>query len=54
MVAGSARAGYQAMLACTKRWPSRVWAIEGCNGLPAATPQRSSAEKLLQLGHRAG
>ena len=26
-------AGYQAMLAYTRRWPQRVWAIEGCAGI---------------------
>lgn len=25
-------AGYRSMLAYAKRWPERVWAIEGCNG----------------------
>ena len=27
------RDGFQAMLACAKAWPNRVWAIEGCNGI---------------------
>src|SRR5262252_7995988 len=37
-VAGGGRyatdaAGYRAMLADVKRWPERVWAIEGCQGI---------------------
>jgi hypothetical protein len=27
------RAGYLAMLAFTKQWRDRVWAIEGCSGI---------------------
>src|SRR6478735_4097247 len=27
------RAGYRAMLDYVHRWPDRVWAIEGCNGI---------------------
>jgi transposase len=27
------RDGYQAMFVFAKRWPDRVWAIEGCNGI---------------------
>jgi hypothetical protein len=30
---GTDRSGYWAMLACAKQWPSRVWAIEGCQGI---------------------
>ena len=27
------RAGYQALLRCARKWPHRVWAIEGCSGI---------------------
>ncbi len=30
---GTDRAGYRAMLTCAQRWPNRVWAIEGCQGI---------------------
>jgi len=30
---GTDVAGYRAMLAYLRRWPDRVWAIEGCNGI---------------------
>src|SRR5579864_7603134 len=26
-------AGFDAMLACAARWPERVWAVEGCEGI---------------------
>ena len=29
---GTDAAGYAAMLAAVRRWPQRVWAIEGCRG----------------------
>ena len=30
---GTDVAGYGSMLEYLKRWPDRVWAIEGCNGI---------------------
>ena len=27
------RAGYQALLRYARKWPDRVWAIEGCSGI---------------------
>jgi transposase len=42
---GTDRPGYRAMLTCAKRWPSRVWAIEGCQGIG-----RHVALRLLRDG----
>jgi hypothetical protein len=42
---GTDRPGYRAMLTCAKRWPSRVWAIEGCRGIG-----RHVALRLLRDG----
>ena len=39
------RAGYAAMLAYTKAWPARVWAVEGANGAG-----RPLAQRLLEAG----
>jgi hypothetical protein len=30
---GTDAAGYAAMLAAVRRWPDRIWAIEGCRGI---------------------
>src|SRR5690348_15943432 len=30
---GSDTAGFEAMLADAARWPQRVWAVEGCEGI---------------------
>jgi transposase len=30
---GTDAAGYAAMLAGVRRWPERIWAIEGCRGI---------------------
>jgi transposase len=30
---GTDRDGYRAMLEYARRWPGRVWAIEGCQGI---------------------
>jgi transposase len=40
-------AGYRSMLAGAKRWPERVWAIEGCQGIG-----RHLASRLLADGER--
>jgi transposase len=42
---GTDRAGYRAMLTCAQRWPNRVWAIEGCQGIG-----RHVALRLLRDG----
>jgi transposase len=44
---GTDRDGYRAMLACAKRWPNRVWAIEGCQGTG-----RHVALRLLRDGEQ--
>jgi hypothetical protein len=41
------RSGYRAMRACAKQWSSRVWAIEGCQGIG-----RHVALRLLRDGER--
>jgi hypothetical protein len=30
---GTDPAGFAAMLTCARRWPERVWAVEGCEGI---------------------
>jgi transposase len=30
---GTDPAGFAAMLSCARRWPERVWAVEGCEGI---------------------
>jgi transposase len=42
---GTDRAGYRGMLSGAKRWPNRVWAIEGCQGIG-----RHIALRLLRDG----
>ena len=37
---GTDAAGYRAMLAAVKRWPQRIWAIEGCQGIGAHIARR--------------
>ena len=44
---GTDRDGYRAMLQYAKRWPSRVWAIEGCAGIG-----RHIAMRLLRDGEQ--
>jgi hypothetical protein len=39
--------GYRAMLAAVKRWPERMWAIEGCQGIG-----RHIANRLLADGEQ--
>ena len=38
------RNGYRAMLAAGRRWPGRVWAVEGCNGIGRHLAQRLVAD----------
>jgi transposase len=44
---GTDRTGYAAMVAYAKRWPVRVWAIEGCQGIG-----RHIASRLLADGEQ--
>jgi transposase len=44
---GTDRDGYRAMLQYVKRWPGRVWAIEGCQGIG-----RHIAMRLLREGEQ--
>ena len=44
---GTDAAGYRAMLADARRWPERVWAIEGCQGIG-----RHIATRLLADGEQ--
>jgi transposase len=44
---GTDRDGYRAMLQYAKRWPQRVWAIEGCAGIG-----RHIAMRLLREGEQ--
>jgi transposase len=41
---GTDRDGYRAMLAAGRRWPDRVWAVEGCNGIGRHVAQRLVAD----------
>jgi transposase len=43
---GTDVAGFKSMLDYVTRWPDRVWAIEGCNGIG-----RHVALRLLTEGH---
>jgi transposase len=36
--------GYRAMLAVGRRYPQRVWAVEGCNGIGRHVAQRLVAD----------
>ncbi len=44
---GTDRAGYAALLRDARRWPERVWAVEGCNGIG-----RHVATRLLTDGEQ--
>jgi transposase len=41
---GTDRDGYRQMLATARRWPDRVWAVEGCNGIGRHLAQRLVAD----------
>jgi transposase len=41
---GTDRDGYRAMLALGRRYPDRVWAVEGCNGIGRHLAQRLVAD----------
>ena len=36
--------GYRQMLAMARRWPDRIWAVEGCNGIGKHLAQRFVAD----------
>ena len=38
------RDGYRDMLSAGRRWPDRVWAVEGCNGVGRHLAQRLVAD----------
>jgi len=41
---GTDRDGYRAMLAMGRKYPERVWAVEGCNGVGRPLAQRLVAD----------
>lgn len=41
---GTDRVGYRSMLALGRRYPSRRWAVEGCNGVGKHLAQRLVAD----------
>jgi transposase len=41
---GTDRVGYRQMLASARRWPDRLWAVEGCNGIGRHVAQRLVAD----------
>jgi hypothetical protein len=41
---GTDTAGYKSMLEYLRRWPDRVWAIEGCSGIGDHVAHRLLAE----------
>jgi len=36
---GTDSAGYRAMVAVARRWPERIWAVEGCRASAATSPR---------------
>jgi transposase len=47
---GTDAAGYRAMLAEARRWPQRMWAIEGCQGIGRHLASRLLADGELVAG----
>ena len=41
---GTDRNSYRQMLAAARRWPDRIWAVEGCNGIGRHLAQRLVAD----------
>jgi transposase len=41
---GTDRDGYRQMLTAGRRWPDRIWAVEGCNGIGRHLAQRLVAD----------
>ena len=41
---GTDRQGYRNLLAAGRRWPNRVWAVEGCEGVGRHLAQRLVAD----------
>jgi transposase len=48
---GTDRDGYRQLLAAGRRWPDRVWAVEGCNGVGRPLAQRlvGNGESVLDV-----
>jgi transposase len=48
---GTDAAGDRAMLAAVKRWPQRIWAIEGCQGIGwhLANPLLAAGEDVVDV-----
>lgn len=46
---GTDRQGYRALLAAGRRWPERVWAVEGCQGVGRHLAQRLVADHEFVL-----
>jgi len=49
---GTDRTGYRSMLALGRRWPDRVWAVEGSHGIGRHVAQRLRRPRRVQEGHR--
>ncbi len=45
----TARAGYRVMVALARRWPERIWAIEGCQGIGGHLAARLIADSRQVL-----
>ena len=49
---GTDRDGYRQMLTVGRRWPQRVWAVEGCNeGCRSGSPRRAAANPSRRRPH---
>jgi transposase len=48
---GTDRDGYRQMFTVGRRWPERVWAVEGCNGIGRHVAQRlvAAGETVLDV-----
>ncbi len=48
---GTDRAGYRVMMALARRWPERIWAIEGCQGIGGHLAARliADGEQVLDV-----
>ena len=51
---GTDTAGYRAMLGCARRWPERIWAVEGCQGIGGHIAARliADGEQVLDVPPR--
>jgi transposase len=48
---GTDTAGYRAMLGCARRWPERIWSVEGCQGIGGHIASRliADGEQVLDV-----